>query len=43
MLSKKDKKLLYYLDQNSRSTNKELGKKVQLSEQAIGYKLKQLE
>lgn len=39
----KDKKLLYWLDQNSRATNKELGKKISLSEQAIGYKLKRLE
>ncbi len=39
----KDRKLLYWLDQNSRATNKELGRKVSLSEQAIGYKLKRLE
>ena len=42
-LNLKDKKLLYWLDQNSRTTNKELGKKVGLTEQAIGYKLKRLE
>ncbi len=42
-LDLKDKKLLYWLDQDSRATNKELGKKVGLSEQAIGYKLKRLE
>ncbi len=42
-LDLKDKKLLYWLDQNSRTTNKELGKKVGLSEQAIGYKLNRLE
>ncbi|MBI2631387.1 Lrp/AsnC family transcriptional regulator [Candidatus Pacearchaeota archaeon] len=39
----KDQKLMYWLDQNSRATNKELGKKVGISEQAIGYKLKRLE
>ena len=42
-LDLKDKKLLYWLDQNSRATNKALAKKVGLSEQAIGYKLKRLE
>ncbi len=42
-LDLKDRKLLYWLDQNSRATNKELGRKVGLSEQAIGYKLKRLE
>ena len=41
-LDLKDKKLLYWLDQNSRATNKALAKKVGLSEQAIGYKLKRL-
>ena len=39
----KDKKLLYLLDQDSRATNKQLGKKVGLTEQAIGYKLKRLQ
>ena len=42
-LDVKDRKLLYWLDQNSRATNKELAKKIGLSEQAIGYKLKRLE
>ncbi|MAE49384.1 hypothetical protein CMI48_01005 [Candidatus Pacearchaeota archaeon] len=42
-LTLKDKKLIYWLDQNSRATNKELAKRVSLSEQAIGYKLKTLE
>ena len=42
-LSLKDRKLLYWLDQNSRATNKELGKKVGLTEQAIGYKIKKLQ
>lgn len=42
-LDLKDRRLLYWLDQNSRATNKELGKKVGLTEQAIGYKLKKLQ
>jgi DNA-binding Lrp family transcriptional regulator len=41
-LDLKDRKLLYWLDQNSRATNKELSKKVGLTEQAIGYKIKRL-
>lgn len=41
-LDLKDKKLLYWLDQNSRETNKELGKKIGLTEQAIGYRIKRL-
>ena len=41
-LDLKDKKLLYWLDQNSRATNKQLGKKVGLTEQAIGHKIKRL-
>ncbi len=42
-LNVKERKLLYWLDQNSRASNKELGKKIGLSEQAIGYKLKRFE
>jgi len=42
-LNLKERKLLYWLDQDSRATNKELAKKIGLSEQAIGYKLKVLE
>ncbi len=42
-LDLKDRKLLYWLDQNSRASNKELARKVGLSEQGIGYKLKTLE
>ncbi len=38
-LDLKDRKLLYFLDQNSRMTNKELGRKVGLTEQAIGYRI----
>ena len=43
MLSKKDKALLYWLDQNARAASKELAKNVGLTEQAIGYKIKKLE
>ncbi len=39
----KDRKLLYWLDQDSRATNKQLAAKVGLTEQAIGYKIKRLE
>ncbi len=42
-LDLKDRKLLYWLDQDSRATNKHLAKKVGLTEQAIGYKLKKLQ
>jgi len=42
-LNLKERKLLYWLDQDSRATNKELATKIGLSEQAIGYKLKVLE
>ena len=42
-LDLKDRKLLYWLDQDSRAANKQLAKKVGLSEQAIGYRLKVLE
>ncbi len=42
-LDLKDRRLLYWLDQNSRASNKELGKKVSLTEQAIGYKIKRLQ
>lgn len=42
-LDLKDRKLLYWLDQDSRATNKSLGKKVGLTEQAIGYRLKKLQ
>jgi DNA-binding Lrp family transcriptional regulator len=41
-LDLKDRKLLYWLDQNSRATNKELGRNVGLTEQAIGYRIKRL-
>ena len=43
MLNLKGKKLLYWLDQDSRMTNKQLAKKVGLSESAVAYKLKVLE
>jgi len=42
-LDLKDRKLLYWLDQNSRSTNKALAKNVGLTEQAIGYRIKRLQ
>ena len=42
-LSLKDRKLLYWLDQNSRASNKELAKRIGLSEQGVGYKLRVLE
>ena len=41
-MNQKDLKLLYFLDQNSRATKKELGRKVGLTEQAIGYKINKL-
>ena len=42
-LGLKDKKLLYWLDQDSRSSNKMLGKRVGLTEQAIGNKIRKLQ
>jgi DNA-binding Lrp family transcriptional regulator len=39
----KDRKLLYWLDQDGRATNKELGRRIRLSEQGVGYKLRRLE
>jgi len=42
MLSVKDKKILYELDLNARQTNKQIAKKVGLSEQVTGYKIKSL-
>lgn len=41
-LGLKDRKLLYWLDQDSRATNKQLAIKVGLTEQALGYKIKRL-
>jgi len=41
-LDKKDKKILTALDENSRYTNSQLAKKVQLSKPAIEYRLKRL-
>lgn len=38
----KDKKLLYELDKDSRQTNKQIAKKVGLSEQSVGNRIKQL-
>ena len=42
-LDLKDRKLLYWLDQNSRATNKELSKKIGLSQRGTAYKIEQLE
>ncbi|MBR9693225.1 Lrp/AsnC family transcriptional regulator [Candidatus Woesearchaeota archaeon] len=41
-LDLKDRKLLYYLDLNSRSSLNELAKKVGLSKQVVDYRLKRL-
>lgn len=41
-LDLKDKKLLYELDLNSRQSNKQLAKKVGLSEMVVGYRIKRL-
>ncbi len=42
-LDKFDKKLLYELDLNARQTNKQLARKVKLSEQAIAYRIEKLQ
>ncbi len=42
-LDLKDRKLLYWLDQNSRTSNKEIGRKIGLTEQAVGYRIKRLQ
>ncbi len=42
MLSIKDKRILYELDSNARQTNKQIAKKVGLSEQVTGYRIKSL-
>ena len=39
----KDRKILYYLDLNSRQSFAEIGKKVGLSKNAITYRIKRLE
>lgn len=41
-LDKKDKKILYQLDINSRQSNAQIAKKVGLSEQVVGYRIKRL-
>jgi len=41
-LDLKDRRLIYLLDCNSRTSNRQLGKKIGLTEQAIGYKIKRL-
>jgi len=42
LLDKKDKKILYYLDFDSRQTLSQLAKKVGLSKQVIDYRIKSL-
>ena len=39
----KDKKILYELDRNSRQTNKQIAKKVGLSEQVVGNRIRRLQ
>jgi DNA-binding Lrp family transcriptional regulator len=39
----KDKKILYQLDLNSRQSNAQIAKKVQLSKDSVGYRIKALE
>ncbi|MBI1936060.1 Lrp/AsnC family transcriptional regulator [Candidatus Woesearchaeota archaeon] len=41
-LDKKDKKILHQLDINSRQSNSQIAKKVGLSEQVVGYRIKRL-
>jgi len=42
-LDVKDRKILYELDVNSRQTNSEIAKKVGLSKQVVGFRIKRLE
>lgn len=42
-LDLKDRKILYQLDANSRQSNAEIAKKVRLSKDAVGYRIKKLE
>ncbi len=42
-IDKKDKRIIYELDTNSRQTNAEISKKVGLSKDAVGYRIKSLE
>lgn len=42
-LDLKDRKILYQLDVNSRQSNAEIAKKVRLSKDAVGYRIKKLE
>ena len=41
-LDKNDRKILYQLDLNSRQTNSEIAKKVKLSKQVVGFRIKRL-
>ncbi len=42
-LNLKDKKILFELDKNARQSNTQIAKKVGLSKDAVGYRIKQLE
>jgi len=42
-LGKKDRQILYQLDLNARQANSKIAKKVNLSKDAVGYRVKQLE
>ena len=42
-LDLKDKKILYELDRNSRQSNKQIAKKVGLSEQVVGNRIRRLQ
>ena len=39
----KDKKILYELDRNSRQSNNQIAKKVGLSEQVVGHRIRRLQ
>ena len=41
-LDLKDRKILYELDMNSRKSNTEIAKKVGLSKQVVGFRIKKL-
>jgi len=42
-LDLKDRKILYYLDINSRQSNSDIAKKVGLSKEVVNYRIKRLE
>ena len=43
ILNKKDRKILYQLDLDSRQSLNQIGKKVRLSREVVQYRIKQLE